>query len=50
MEVPKIIEKIVICKETELQIVEIPVPQIIIQEVEVPIEVIVEKIVIVREK
>jgi len=33
VEVPKIIEKIVVVYETILQIVEIPVPQIIIQEV-----------------
>ncbi|MCB0368696.1 MAG: hypothetical protein KDD45_04430 [Bdellovibrionales bacterium] len=47
---PKIIEKIVVERHTELQLVHIPVPQVIIQEVEVPIEIPIEKTIVVKEK
>jgi hypothetical protein len=44
--VPKIIEKIVVVEQPVLQIVEIQVPYVVIQEVDRPIEVIVEKVVV----
>lgn len=40
---PKIIERIVVVEQPILQIVEIPVPYVVLQEVEKIIEVVVEK-------